>query len=216
MELDRTPRDRRPMPPSLFATLRSIAHRMLPQFLRRPLVRSYFRLEAVFRGHLEQQFERRPTSLQAFEPVFSPSEFTGGAIVLVNSGLAPGGVERQIVSTLLGLGGRIERKLGLLCLRLGEDSELDFFKPALANFSGFVRNAMRFADAKQLLETYMPRSETMRIRRQIAWMPWDTREEIFRLVAEFAYLKPSVVHGWQDGAAIPAAYAARLVGFRAS
>jgi hypothetical protein len=58
------------MLPSLFATLRSIAHETLPQFLLHPSVRFHFRLEAVFRGHPERQLERRPTSLQTFQPVF--------------------------------------------------------------------------------------------------------------------------------------------------
>jgi glycosyltransferase involved in cell wall biosynthesis len=200
------------MTPSLFATLRSIAHKTVPPSVRRSLVKSYFRLETVLQGPLERRFERRPGPLHAFEPLLAPPEFSGGPIVLVNSGLAPGGVERQIVNTLLDLERRIDRPSGLLGLRLGQDTELDFFKPALAGFSGFVRNAVSFADARRLLGAFLPRSAARRIERQTGWMPWDTREEILRLAAEFASLKPAVVHGWQDGSGIPAAYAARLVG----
>ncbi len=130
----------------------------------------------------------------------------------VNSGLGPGGVERQIVNTLIALGRRTDLKTGLLGLRFGSDPELDFFKPLLADYPGFVRNAMDFVAARRTLRTSMSRTVWRCIERQIDWMPWDVREDIVRLMAEFTSLKPGVVHAWQDGAGIPAAYAARLVG----
>jgi glycosyltransferase involved in cell wall biosynthesis len=197
---------------SLFATLRSISRGTLPQRLRRLLVKSYFRLETALRGPLEERFGRRPEPLVFFGPLLRPSDFSDGPIVLVNSGLAAGGVERQIVNTLLELGRRAIRPSGLLGLRLGEEPDLDFFKPALAEFPGFVRNAVSLADARPLLNSFLQRSTRRRIERQIGWMPWDTREEILRLVAEFSSLRPLIVHAWQDGSGIPAAYAARIVG----
>jgi glycosyltransferase involved in cell wall biosynthesis len=194
----------------------------LPPSLWRSLVKSYFRLETILQGPLERRFDRRPGPLHDFQPLLAAPAFRGGPIVLVNSGLAPGGVERQIVNTLWGLERRTDRPSGLLGLRLGEDPELDFFKPALEGFSGFVRNAVSFSDARALLGASLPRAAESRaaeprdvmrrIAMQIAWMPWDAREEILRLTAEFASLRPAVVHGWQDGSGIPAAYAARLAG----
>ena len=172
-------------------------------------------------------FRPPPGPLHAFQPLLAAPAFRGGPIVLVNSGLAPGGVERQIVNTLWALERRTDRPSGLLGLRFGEDPELDFFKPSLEGFSGFVRNAVGFADARALLGASLPRAAdprgagppdaelraaVRRIAMQIAWMPWDAREEILRLAAEFASLRPAVVHGWQDGSGIPAAYAARLAG----
>ena len=133
--------------------------------------------------------------------------------MLVNSGLAPGGVERQIVNTLLALQRRTDRKSGFLGLRLGQEPELDFFKPALANYRGFVRNAMSVAEARHLLGAFAPQTATRRlVERQIGWMPWDLRAEVLRLAAEFAQMKPAVVHGWQDSSGIAATYAARLIG----
>jgi glycosyltransferase involved in cell wall biosynthesis len=196
---------------SLLGTLRSIAHRALPALAHGLLIRSYFQLERFCQGALEKRFEQRLGPLHDFQPLLAPHEFKGGPIVLVNTGLAPGGVERQIVNTLLSLDGRIDCKLGFLGLRLGQEPELEFFKPVLAGFSGFVRNAMTSADARQLLHAPTG-SVTRRIKGQIGWMPWDAREEIFRLTAEFASLRPAVVHGWQDSSGIPAAYAARLIG----
>ena len=199
------------MPP-LRSILRVAARRVLPQAVRVGLVKSYFRLETTLKGPLRDRFERRPAPLDGFEPILPAGEFRDGPIVLVNAGLGPGGVERQIVYTLKALQSRTDRALGLLCLQLGSQQDLDFFSPALTEFSGFVRNAVDFTRSRQLLGRFASRPDMRRIKRQIDWMPWDLREEIFRLAAEFARLKPAVVHGWQDGCAIPAAYAARFVG----
>lgn len=197
---------------SLFATLRSIARQILPQPLRRLLVKSYFRLETTLQGPLEKRFDRRPGPLTDFRPLLAPAAFCRGPIVMVNSGLSAGGVERQIVNTLLALERQAGLSSGLLGLRLGEEPDLEFFKPALVGFSGFVRNAVSLAGARQMIRSFLPPSAVRHIEKQVGWMPWDAREEILRLVAEFASLKPAVVHGWQDGSGIPAAYAARLVG----
>lgn len=192
--------------------LRSTARRILPPNVRASLVRTYFRLETILKGSLSKRFEHRPAPISDVITAFPARDFAGGPIVLVNSGLGPGGVERQIVNTLRALEPRTDRKFGLLCLNLGADPELGFFLPALERFSGFVRNAANVPDAHRTLSSLLSRAHLRRIKRQIAWLPWDLREEILRLAAEFAMLKPAVVHGWQDGCAIPAAYAARLVG----
>jgi glycosyltransferase involved in cell wall biosynthesis len=196
----------------MLAMLRWLAHRALPSSMRQLLVGAYFRLEDVVRGPLELRFAKRPAPIRAFHPAFPTREFRAGPIVLVNQGLAPGGVERQIVNTLLALDTVCGRKLGLLGLRIGSAQELEFFRPALTGFSGFVRNAASISEARRMLRARVSPSVLRGIDRQIAWMPWDIKEEIIRLAAEFAVLRPSVVHGWQDGSAIQAAYAGRLIG----
>jgi hypothetical protein len=100
----------------------------------------------------------------------------------------------------------------MLCLRLGEEPHLDFFKPALAQFTGFVRNAMPVAGAKRALERMLPKSTNKNLQQAINWMPSDVQEETLRLAAEFATLKPFVVHAWQDSTGIAATYAARMIG----
>jgi len=197
---------------TLFASLRSLARQILPQSVRRLLVKAYFRFETTLQGPLEKRFERRPGPLSDFKPLLPPSAFCGGPILLVNSGLSAGGVERQIVNTLVALERQTGLSSGLLGLRLGQEPDLEFFRPALESFSGFVRNAVSVAGARRVIRSLLPLSAMRHIEQQVGWMPWDTKEEIFRLVAEFASLKPTVVHGWQDGSGIPAAYAARLVG----
>ena len=58
----------------------------------------------------------------------------------------------------------------------------------------------------------LPKSNNKRLRQAIGWMPSDVQEEIFRFAAEFATLKPSVVHAWQDSTGIATTYAARMIG----
>lgn len=198
--------------PGVIAVLRSIARRTLPDSVRWPLAQAYFRMETTIKGPLERRFNNRPYSLCEAVPVLDATAFTDGPIVMVNNALAAGGVERQIVSTLGALDKRLTRGLGLLCLRLGNSSEMDFFKPAVANFSGFVRNAMLPAQANRVLADQMSRPTSKRMGRGIKWMPTDVQEEIRRFAAEFLILKPAVVHAWQDSVGVPATYAARMVG----
>ena len=84
----------------IVSALRAVARKVLPTSVRRFLVRSYLRQEAAFRRSLEQRFKARPIPLSSFHSIFEPASFSRGPIVLVNSALAAGGVERQIVNTL--------------------------------------------------------------------------------------------------------------------
>jgi len=158
------------------------------------------------------RFEDRPVALVAWQPLLPRSAFASGPIVLVNNALAAGGAERQIVNTLRGIAERRGVTGGLLCLRLHETKEMDFFLPAFRDFPGFIRNAMPAGEAEAKLRSILPPEAADKIRDAIAWLPHDVQADIFRLVAEFAILKPSVVHGWQDATSIIAAYAAWLVG----
>jgi glycosyltransferase involved in cell wall biosynthesis len=194
------------------SALRTFARKTLPASVRRFLVHSYFRYESSFRRALDERFRARPIPLSSFHPIFEPPPFSSGPIVMVNSALAAGGVERQIVNTLCLLGRYTDRRLGMLCLRLGEQPHLDFFKPALAHFPGFVRNAMPVAEANRALENILSKSTTRMLNQAISWMPSDVQEEVVRFAAEFARLKPSVVHAWQDSTGIATSYAARMVG----
>src|SRR5690606_21380674 len=58
----------------------------------------------------------------------------------------------------------------------------------------------------------MPAGRVAEARSTFAWMPADVRTEIEQFLAEFAVIKPEVVHVWQDAASISAGYAAKLVG----
>lgn len=156
-------------------------------------------------------FEKRTRRLSEMQALSPPDRF-GGPIVLANNALAWGGVERQIVYTLMGLQARKAGDLGLLCVRLGIDAEHDFYRKDLATFSGFVRNVLPLGDAMQVMKDYADPVQTEAITACIAWMPIGVQREIWQFLADFSKLKPSVVHVWQDGLSITAGYAARLAG----
>ena len=195
-----------------FSMLRAAARRTLPTSMRQFLVDRYLTIQAARKGTLAKQFAARPTPLATFPPAFKPRDFASGPVVMVNNALAAGGVERQIVNTLRVLGQRTDRSFGLLCLRLGEEPHFDFFRPLLDSFPGFVRNATSAAQANRVLATMLPTSTSKRLRLAIGWMPSDVQQEVLRFAAEFATLKPSVVHAWQDGTGIATIYAARMIG----
>ena len=195
-----------------FSMLRAAARRTLPTSMRQSLIDCYLAIQAARKGSLAKQFAARPTPLATFPRAFEAPDFASGPVVMVNNALAAGGVERQIVNTLRVLGQCKDRSFGLLCLRLGEEPHFDFFRPLLDSFPGFVRNATSAAQANRVLATMLPTSTSKRLRLAIGWMPSDVQEEVLRFAAEFATLKPSVVHAWQDGTGIATIYAARMIG----
>ena len=132
-------------------------------------------------------------------------------MVLCNNALAWGGVERQVVNTLKGLAERLPEPPKLLCVRLGQGADYDFYRSALANYRGEVRNTIDIAAARRQLAHVATDLED-RISEAISWMPMDVQDEILRFAGDFAVLKPSVVHVWQDALSISAGYAARLMG----
>ena len=200
------------MHPILVNNLKSCAHAVLPQCLWQHLIKMYLQWEVATAGSMEKRFAATPLSLADFEPAYGPQTFAGGPIILVNNALAAGGVERQIVNTVRGLKSRSDRSLGLLCLHLGNEPGSEFFEPALSGIPDFMRNAMGGTAATRMLSQIFPKSTRKRIRRLIDWMPWGIQQQILRFAAEFATVRPQVVHAWQDGAGISATYAAKIIG----
>jgi glycosyltransferase involved in cell wall biosynthesis len=90
--------------------------------------------------------------------------------------------------------------------------ELDFFLPALAGFPGFIRNIMPIEQARAQLAAQFPEASLARVQAALTWLPRDIRDLTLRFAAEFARVKPAVVHAWQDSTNIATAYAAWLVG----
>ena len=159
------------------------ARRLLPRSIKRKLPGLARILDSV-RPSTELQFVPRPIALAEWRPIFPAAEFVG-PIVLANNALAPGGVERQVVNTLRGLDQR-NLPSGLLCLRLHEDPEFDFFLPGLEDFSGFVRNIMSAAQARARLRSLLSAEEISRVHAAIKWMPQHVQAEVLRFAAEFA------------------------------
>ncbi|WP_190275819.1 glycosyltransferase [Thiorhodovibrio frisius] len=156
-------------------------------------------------------FEKRPIPLADFPKALPESAFSGGPVVLCNNALAWGGAERQIVNTLRALVARLPQPPHLLCRRLGDSADHDFYKGALADHPVEVRNIVDLATARKELALIDAGLER-RVADATAWLPIDVQEEIIRFAGDFLALKPLVVHAWQDALSISAGYAARMVG----
>src|SRR6202030_4582193 len=93
--------------------------------------------------------------LKDFEPLTACGVVDSQRVVQINNALAWGGVERQVVTLMRGL-----QKLGypadLLCLRLGESKDHDFFLPKFADYQGTIRNVMQLEDARKVLLALPP------------------------------------------------------------
>jgi glycosyltransferase involved in cell wall biosynthesis len=152
------------------------------------------------------------TFAPAAAPLFKSEAFAAGPILHANTALVWGGAERQLVNVLKGLPGRLERPVGLLCLRLGESPELDFFLPELAGSVPPTRNAMDEAAAAAQLKQVGGALVASEIVEALAWAPKDFVADVLRFAGEFAAQRPRVVHGWQEGAGLTAGFAALAVG----
>ena len=81
-----------------------LARRILPRVLKQRLAGLVVFIDAKMQGPmLEERFRHRPAALAECRSLLSGFDFASGPVVLVNNALAAGGVERQIVNTLLGL-----------------------------------------------------------------------------------------------------------------
>ena len=152
------------------------------------------------------------TFAPAAAPLFKPEAFAAGPILHANTALAWGGAERQLVNILKRLPQRLSCPVGLLCLRLGESPEFDFFLPELAGAAPPPRNAMDVAAALTQLEHLGGASVPSDIAEALAWAPKDFVADVLRFAGEFAVQRPRVVHGWQDGVGLAAGFAALAVG----
>ena len=196
-----------------FEMARPVARRLLPLEVKRRLLSLMFPFVDEGLEHvIAQRFRARKLPLAGVPPLLPSSAFEEGPVLLANNALTWGGVERQVVNTLTGLNGALERPVGLLCLRLGETEEFDFFKSALADLSGPVRNARDLSWARRTVHHLGGPAAARRLAGSVSWMPKDVRDEVERFAAEFLELRPRVVHAWQDSVGIVAGFAARIVG----
>lgn len=185
--------------------------RLLPGRVKARLARFVPRIEPAL-APLRAQELAEAGYLNSSEPLIAPDAFSAGPILLVNNALAWGGVERQVVNTLRGLEGRTQRALGLICLKLSEGGDYAFYLPALKGLRCVARDMAPLDEAKQRLAELFGEDAIERTKQVIGWMPSDVQENILRLMADFATLRPAVVHAWQDALSIEAAFAAKLVG----
>lgn len=188
-----------------------VARRWLPAPIKRRLGRFVSAFETSIAASPRTQPDEN-ARLRAFAPLFPAASFAAGPVLLVNNALAWGGAERQVVNTMTGLASRLDRPVKLICQKLHDGADYDFYLPALSQLASAVRNMMPFAEATAALEQTLPEPERARVTATIAWLPSDVRERIWQLVAEFAALRPPVVHAWQDALSIEAGFAAKIAG----
>lgn len=149
------------------------------------------------------------TGLTFPDPLRLPEAFHRDTILLVNDALASGGSERQIVNTLAGLDARSGVEARLLCWRLGETPELDFYAADLKRAGIAFANV---SDEPSGLTEDERESVTAWLDNTLGWVPQDIRNKILRLTGDLVRHRPAVVHGWQDENALVAAFAGLLAG----
>jgi glycosyltransferase involved in cell wall biosynthesis len=191
--------------------LRPAVRRLVPRRLHNAVghaVRWFVRSVETGAGAESGNAASRPASA----PLLSADAFAAGPIVHVNTALAWGGAERQLVNLLQRLPGRVKCPVQLICLRLGESEDLDFFLPELADSAAAPRNAVALPEALAQLDRLGGAQLRSELGKALDWAPKDFQANVARLAAEFARVRPSVVHGWQDEVGLAAAFAALAVG----
>lgn len=137
-------------------------------------------------------------------------DFVARRVVLVCGSLQPGGAERQVVNTLLGLRGQRLESVRLLCDRLtpGHPERYDHYLPLLEG-SGL--------EVASLLDSVPPEGldpgggpESMERVRDV--LPIDIQSHIDALYRRFLHIRPEVVHAWLDWSNTRAGLAAVLAG----
>lgn len=126
-------------------------------------------------------------------------------VLLVNTGLAAGGAERQVVNTLLGLGKERLESISFLGEHLFEGSDRGFLIPLLADSGIPLTQVTRYGrrDYKRIAQS---------VRKILDHLPLNLAERIVDLVAEFRERRPEVVHAWQDDTSIKCGLAAVIAG----
>ncbi|MEI9986564.1 MAG: glycosyltransferase [Aliidongia sp.] len=124
--------------------------------------------------------------------------------------LAPGGAERQVANTLLGLAGKGLDDVQLLCdyLAPGQPSRYDFYLPMLRRAGIAVREIALPLQRVDAGAARLPKPFQRAARR----MPVSLAADIANLYLEFRALRPEVVHAFLDWSSVRAGMAAALAG----
>jgi len=144
-------------------------------------------------------------------PLLTPEKFTEQRILLVNSSLAWGGAERQIVNTLIGLHERGYKDISLLCEYLGDRPDHDFYLEQLQTRGIAVQQLRQGVDAlKNDQESDVHWS--LAVEAVLSELPAQLAAEIGDYLLEMSRIRPQVVHIWQDSTSVKAGLAAVLLG----
>ena len=136
-------------------------------------------------------------------------EFVPGRVVLVNSALAWGGAERQLVNTALGLAGRGMGDVTVLCENSAKVPDHDFFLWKLQESSVEISDLKRHAMESHI---YSPMKQLAPLFHRVEGLSLSLKDDIGFLMREFLQRRPEIVHAWQDQTSIKVGIAAALVG----
>lgn len=181
--------------------VRRIGRTLLPQSLRRSSEAYVLRTLAI-----------APPRPEDFIPLISaapaPTNYIPGRVVMVCGSLQPGGAERQVVNTLIGLSSApgVE-SLTLLCesLQSHREQQHDFYLPLARESRADIREIRRGRSARA---SSLPREVGTALDHLHPLLAVD----VVRLYWEFRLLRPQIVHAWLDWSNIRAGLAAVLAG----
>lgn len=178
----------------------ALARGKLHKFPRRVVGRLALRLvDAHYRGEFR-------ALLSGPEPILAATSFDPNHVVLVIGSLGPGGAERQVVTTLLGLKRTGTQRLTLICTFLQESWQKFFLPQLVAEGIEVCELAKGSGDMLDLEDTVRPRFD-----KAFASIP-PKLADIRDYAAAFAKLRPGVVHLWLDEINCKAGLAALAIG----
>ncbi|MCP5151344.1 MAG: glycosyltransferase [Chromatiales bacterium] len=129
-----------------------------------------------------------------------------GRVLMVNASLAWGGAERQLVNTVTGLRRRGHDDVAIVCERLHDSADHDFYLDRLSRERVEVARVRAFPSAAgEVFDAAGLHAAVTRLPRAIA-------DDVCRYTAEIGERRPEVVHAWQDSPNVTAGLAALLVG----
>lgn len=195
---------------------------MLGTMVRQPIVRAIARrvIPIGVRRKLAATFEKRANGTGDVVQTPTDGQFRAllaeratmnaipGRVVMVVGSLQPGGAERQVANTLVGLGhSPCIESLTLLCRDLdrGTRERYDFYLPMAGESGALIREIKprsRFASAR------LPAGSE----KSISHLRPDLAADVANLFSEFRALRPGVVHAWLDWGNVRAGLAAVLAG----
>lgn len=175
--------------------VRAIARRVIPSEIR------YNVSTAAIVAPNTKQFRTMLTEIV-------PNAAIPGRVVLVCGSLQPGGAERQVANTLIGLADASLESVTLLCdyLHSGTKEKYDFYLP-LAQSSGAIIRTIRTSWDKLDITCLPPGLTKFAID-----LDPNLITDITNLYLEFRALRPEVVHAWLDWSNVRAGLAAVLAG----
>ncbi|GIK88602.1 MAG: hypothetical protein BroJett026_40830 [Betaproteobacteria bacterium] len=126
-----------------------------------------------------------------------------GRVLMFNWWLVPGGAERQLVNTAVGLVRR-GAAAGIERVALALDSPSEGERPGVLG--------AELAAAEVGVEVLVPAPVPAAVQRVAAWLPGTARARMMRMAGAIARHRPAVVHAWQDSTSVCAGLAAACCG----